>query len=126
MEIAYRPIGDDWVWEKTKHRQYSRFDTSWTSTIGLLKRELGQVHARVPVIQIDLTERDFRNDGEIRANAKDPEFPGVIVAFEMPKVGALKYRCDMFMGTHRGPAWQQNVRAIALGLEALRKVERYG
>jgi hypothetical protein len=36
------------------------------------------------------------------------------------KHGPLSYPCDTFT------TWQDNVRAIALALEALRKVDRYG
>ena len=42
-----------------------------------------------------------------------------MVAFES-KHGPLKYATDVF------DHWHANLRAIALGLEALRKVERYG
>lgn len=35
-------------------------------------------------------------------------------------VGPLRYPCDRFA------TWQDNLRAIALSLEALRKVDRYG
>ena len=53
-----------------------------------------------------------------RANAS-PKSPAVVIAFES-KHGPLQYATDAF--TH----WQANVRAVALGLEALRRVERYG
>jgi hypothetical protein len=43
----------------------------------------------------------------------------VTVAFDS-KHGSLKYTADKFA------TWQENLRAIALGLEALRKVDRYG
>lgn len=47
--------------------------------------------------------------------------------FDSPwKLGAVSIPCDAFDGNRRSPAWQANVRAIALGLEALRRVERYG
>lgn len=60
----------------------------------------------------------IRNDGWIRANAR-PAAPGVILTFDS-KHGPLSYPCDMFTD------WQANVRAVALALEALRKVDRYG
>jgi hypothetical protein len=40
--------------------------------------------------------------------------------FRTPTHGTLTYPCNKF------DRWQDNLRAIALGLEALRKVERYG
>lgn len=53
-----------------------------------------------------------------RANAR-PTHPGVILAIESNK-GPLSFPCDKFT------TWQDNLRAIALALEALRKVDRYG
>jgi hypothetical protein len=70
------------------------------------------------VVQIDLRESDIRLDGMPRANAT-PTDPAVIISFKS-KHGPLRYFCDQFTD------WHDNVRAIALGLEALRKVERYG
>jgi hypothetical protein len=43
----------------------------------------------------------------------------VIVSFHSPK-GPLSFPCDTF------DSWEDNLRAIALALEALRKVDRYG
>ncbi len=57
-------------------------------------------------------------DGLFRANAK-LRGPGVVLAFES-KHGSLSYPCDTYND------WQDNVRAIAPALEALRAVDRYG
>lgn len=66
----------------------------------------------------DVSESDIRVDGQLRASAR-PASPGIILAFES-RHGPLKYASDTF------DDWQANVRAIALGLEALRRVDRYG
>jgi hypothetical protein len=60
----------------------------------------------------------FRLDGKPRAQAK-AEHPGVILSFDSLH-GHLSYPCDTFL------KWQDNLRAIVLSLEALRKVDRYG
>jgi hypothetical protein len=62
----------------------------------------------------------------LRANAK-VGFPGVRVAFGS-KHGPLTYATDAYEDRYYGdpPAWQANVRAIALSLQALRAVDRYG
>src|SRR5690606_33491544 len=54
-----------------------------------------------------------------RANARQPLDPGLRLAFDSLH-GPLLYQCDSVDG------WQANVRSIALGLEALRAVDRYG
>jgi hypothetical protein len=84
----------------------------------LLERELRALRAKNIVIQAAVTDQDIRNDGWLRANAR-PEHPGVILTFDS-RHGPLSYPCDAFND------WQANVRAIALALEALRKVDRYG
>lgn len=119
MHQTFRPI-DAWPGEMTSYhkRKRSPFDAPYEATLDLLDRELRNLRARDVVIQLALGESDIRNDGLPRA-ASRPEHPGVILAFDSIH-GPLKYSTDVF--TH----WQANLRAIALGLEALRRVERYG
>lgn len=87
-------------------------------TLNLLHRELREIGGRDIVLEIALREQDFRNDGMPRANAK-PEHPGVILSFTA-KGGAMRFPCGTF------DRWQDNLRGIALSLEALRKIDRYG
>jgi hypothetical protein len=76
------------------------------------------LQAKHVVLQEAFREQDLRLDGEPRAAARR-EHPGVILSFES-KHGPMSYPCDTFDN------YTHNVRAIALGLEALRKVARYG
>lgn len=124
MRVTYRPIGSDWQGENTFSRRYSPFRANWSKTIDQLEHELEELGAKEVVFQLDMEERDIRLDGMPRADAK-PRSPRVIISFES-KHGPLRYQCDAFEGNYREPSWQANVRAIALGLEALRQVERYG
>ena len=117
IDATFRPI-DRWPGERTDRPQRSRFRAGWSDTLATLKHELRQIDARDVVIQLAITEDELRLDGYPRANA-NPDHPGVILAFES-KHGPLKYVTDTF------DDWQDNIRAIALGLEALRKVDRYG
>lgn len=119
MRVQFRPL-PIWPHEHTRPRR-SRytFKAAWSDTLSLLDRELQHLGAEAVVIQADFAEADIRLDGMPRANARVPSHPGVIVSFES-KVGPLQYATD----AHEW--WQHNVRAIALGLEALRKVDRYG
>lgn len=100
-----------------KHRR-SAFDAPWSATEALLIREVRHLGGRDLVVEVDVMESDIRLDGRIRAGAR-PSTPGVRIAFESIH-GPLTYATDRFS------TWQDNVRAIALGLEALRKVDRYG
>lgn len=119
--MTLRPLVS-WPYPETRDRGRSPFSATWTSTLELLDRELGHLkdgRGNAPsVLQISLREQDFRLDGMPRASAV-VSFPGVVLNIESSK-GALSYPCDKFK------RWQDNIRAIALGLEALRKISRYG
>lgn len=101
-------------------RGASPFRATWTDTLTLIERELIMLNAprnKPWVLQLDVPESRIRKDGGVYANTTAP--PPVRVAFES-RYGPLLYTCDKFW------KWQDNVRAIALSLEALRKVDRYG
>lgn len=119
--MTLRPI-TAWPGVETRNRERSQFSAPWQSTLQLLDRELyylgrGRQYPAT-VLQIAMRERDFRIDGMPRANAM-PSHPGVILNVESTK-GPLSFPCDKF------DRWRDNLRAIALGLEALRKIDRYG
>lgn len=126
MEYSIVPI-ERWPegWDRTRppHRS-SPFSAPWPKTLQLLETELDHLNAKQVTIQVDLTRDDFRLDGNLRTAARI-NYPGVIIGFDTTKFGGLSYPCNTFGGTV-GAAWKENVRAIALGLEALRRVERYG
>lgn len=125
MRYTTRPISDR-TWLGSMGKEPTRFKSKWGSTLELLDREVGALDGRDIVIEIDVTESDLRLDGTLRANAK-PSSSAVVLAFES-KHGPLLYRCDRFYTNwaDQGPEWQHNLRAIALTLEALRAVDRYG
>lgn len=120
-----RPISDR-TWLGQMGKEPTRFSAKWSATMDLLEFELDALKARDVVLEVDVTEGDLRIDGTLRANAR-PSSSAVAIAFES-KHGPLIYRCDRFYTSwaHQGPDWQHNVRAIALTLEALRAVDRYG
>ena len=130
MQYTVRPISDRTWLRPPSARRRSQFDSTWSATLALLAREIKALDGRNVAIEADVTERDIRNDGMLRANAR-PETPAVVVAFETRQHGALLYRCDRFitgwrLGSEGVESWQHNVRAIALTLESLRAVDRYG
>lgn len=116
-DFLFRPI-IAWPGKMIEARKRATFRSSYQSTINLLKRELEALGANSVVIQLALMPQDIRQDGLPRANAK-PSHPGVILSFDSSH-GALSYPTDRF------DAWEDNLRAIALSLQALRAVDRYG
>lgn len=119
MILTIRPI-TTWPGELRTDRQRIRspFSSSYSDTLDLLDRELRMLRAKVTVVQLAVNEGQIRRDGKLYANAR-PDHPGVILSFDT-KQGHFRYAADRFTN------WQDNLRAIALGLEALRKIERYG
>lgn len=117
LDWRVRPI-TLWPGKGTPHPQSSRFRATWSNTSEILGRELGYLRARQIILELAVEESEIRLDGWIRATAR-PRSPGVIISFES-KHGPLRYPCDRFT------QWQDNVRAVALGLQALRAVDRYG
>jgi len=123
LEYTVRPIE---VWPGKRTSEYSRkaspLKGSWSRTLGELTRELGMLGARNVVFRLDVRESHLRQDGQMRADAR-PKDPGVLLEFiasRLPGEPRLVYKCDRYK------FWQDNLLHIALGLEALRKVDRYG
>lgn len=117
MEFTYRPI-TLWPGAPTRNRKRNRFRASYSDTLKVLDLELRMLRASQIVLQVALSEEDIRLDGKPRAGSR-PSHPGVILAFKS-KYGPLSYPCDTFA------SWEENLRAIALALTALRTVDRYG
>lgn len=117
MDIRFRPISQ-WPGEMCAERRRSIFKAKFSQTLDLLNRELSYLDVASLVIEAGFTESEIRLDGWPKSIAR-PAHPGVILSFES-KFGALRYPCDTFTD------WHDNLRAIGLALEALRKVDRYG
>lgn len=120
---------DRWPYPETKagQRKWNPFRAKFDATLKLLEEELDHLDVTGAVaVRVVADEADVRRDGMLRARA-EVRHPGVAVSFRSRTAGDLTYPCDRFTARYYGEAdWQVNVRAIALGLEALRKLDRYG
>lgn len=122
--MTLRPLVG-WPAPLTATRRRAPFDTLFSDTLIQLDRELrhlsggGRSRPAPSILQIALREADFRLDGLPRANSRT-EHPGVILAIEPIGAAPLSFPCDTF------DDWKDNLRAITLTLEALRKIDRYG
>lgn len=131
VPIILRPIVS-WPGEMSRSRKPAGFSSTYTQTIRLLCDEARHLKAREVIVQLGISDDDLRIDGDLRAKA-DVRHPGVIVSMET-KHGPMSWATDRFDSNtywgggsyRRSPGWHNNLRAIALGLEALRKVDRYG
>ncbi|MCP9947199.1 hypothetical protein [Actinomadura madurae] len=126
MRIQFEPLVA-WSDPITDPRRSSgAFRASWSSTVRLLEREAAFLGADLVVLQVDAAAQDVRKDGMLKTRAK-VGFPGVVVSFNSDH-GPLRYASDAYEQEWGGapPGWQTNTRAIALALQALRAVDRYG
>ncbi len=120
IEARFVPI-EFWPGEPTpsRNRRKSPFRGSWQNTLDGLEREIGHLKGRDILFQAYMRPEHIRNDGWPRSGAPNPSGPGIVVSFTANGV-ALSFPCDTFTD------WRDNLRAVALGLSALRTVERYG
>lgn len=123
IDARFVPIAE-WPGTPTpSYRQKSApFKAPYARTLDLLEKELGHLKAKDVLIQAYLRREDIRNDGWPRSNAR-PSNPGVVLTFEVQKGAGritMSFPCDNFT------FWEDNLRAIAKSLEALRMVDRYG
>lgn len=104
--------------------RWPQFSAAWTQTVELLARELRHLDAKGISVELDMEPRMFRQDGLPRSDAR-ARSDAVRISFTS-KWGPLRYETAEFTGRWGEQGWQQNLRAIALAMEALRKVDRYG
>lgn len=121
LTYRFRPVP---VWPhpatpQTKRRGPSTFRAAWSDTLSLLEHELGLLRADNVVLGAGFADRDLRMDGMPRTSAHAPSHPGIELSFTSPH-GRLVYATDTCVN------WRHNVRSIALGLQALRAVDRFG
>jgi hypothetical protein len=119
-QFTFRAL-PEWPYPPTRERR-SRwtFKAGWDDTLSLLRREIRHLDGRDCIIAAGFRERDLRLDGLPRANALSPQHPGIEISFTTKLHGRLVYATDVC------ERWEHNVRSIALGLESLRAVDRYG
>ncbi|MEK6323592.1 MAG: hypothetical protein AABN33_18280 [Acidobacteriota bacterium] len=119
LEIKYTAIVE-WPGEllDDEDRLRGPFTATWGKTRTLLERELRHLEATNVIFQVGVHENDIRLDGGVKAG-RVWYHPGVILTFDSPH-GPLSYHTDQY------EEFSTNVRAIALALEALRAVDRYG
>jgi hypothetical protein len=104
-------------------RRFAQYRVGYDRTLRDLEREIKLLDGSDVVVGVVGNPREVRRDGMLRSDAR-LAYEGIEVSFSVPDGRRLVFHTDV----HRGGAtsWQDNLRAIVLGLEALRAVERYG
>lgn len=118
LQYTVTDLPSVWPGKPTVNRKRAPFKTQWTRTMSILARELRYLGARKVEIALAIRMGDLRQDGQLRADARPG--PAVIVSFLDRDGQRQAYPCDTFAW------WQDNLYAIAIVLEDLRRAERYG
>jgi hypothetical protein len=120
-EIRYTALPEPWPGRKIERPATHRFRVvTWSQIEKVLQRELSQVGATDVELALDIRNPGyFRQDGGIRADAR-PATPAVVLSFTDKQGNRLTFPCATYGD------WTVNVYAIALSLENLRAVDRYG
>jgi hypothetical protein len=109
-----------WPGKRATYHKTAPFKSLWSRTEKALERELKHLGARKVEISIDLPRGalDLRRDGMLKADARPK--PPVILSFIDREGTRQAYPCDTYGW------WEDNLHAIAVVLEDLRRAERYG
>lgn len=113
---------DQWPGKRTPNneRKADPFSARLEQTKALLFEELRKINATDVVLQTHFHPAVFSaRTGWPYADAEVSD-PGVILSFKSKKHGPLSFPCDRFQ------TFEGNLRALALSLQALRSVDRYG
>jgi hypothetical protein len=105
------PIG----WPRNEEYEFAQFKVDYNAAVRHLSYELERLGAESAYIS---TDRPLRIDGTPRAD-RQPETPAVAVYF-VRNGKQLCIPCDKYR------AVRDNIRAIGLTLESIRRMERYG
>jgi hypothetical protein len=121
VNVTFRPL-PRWPYPEQRPRP-STYQATYSKTLDQLEREIEALHGSEVIIGVVTSPDSIRLDGRMRADAR-VNHPGVEVSFGVPQRGRLVFHTDRHKGYVN--SWQDNLRAITLGLEALRAVDRYG
>lgn len=125
VDIRVQPL-TNWPYPSTEHRTAPPFRAKYANTESILRFELAELGAKEVAMHV-VTESgydDLRQDGLLRARARVVH-PGVALEFQS-KHGPMAIWCDSYESKGTMTDWQSNLRAIALTLEKLRAINRYG
>lgn len=120
VKFTARPITSPVTHPKGHEPKSARFRQGWEDTLEYLRNELRRIGVFEAVLEIDVAERSIAKATGL-PDARIPAFsPGVVLVFDHPDQGKTRFPCITY------DRWPDNARAIALTLEALRDVDRYG
>jgi hypothetical protein len=121
MNLTFRPLA---VWPyPAQPKRPATYRSTYPRTLQDLEREIAYLKGDEVIIGVVTSPANIRLDGRMRADATVTH-AGVELSFEVPDGRRLVFHTDVHASFTN--SWHDNLRAIALGLEALRAVDRYG
>lgn len=120
------PLPPVWPGGRTAEPRPSPFRVVWSKALDHLEREIDQLKGHDVALAVDVANvrRDLNNNGTLRADANVLS-PRIILSFTAGD-SRLSFPCDTYKDAKLMQPWQANVYAVALTLERLRDIERYG
>jgi hypothetical protein len=117
LDARFRPL-PKWTRKPALQMEGPRFRSAYSKILDLLEYELEKLNARDILIEAGFELHALRNDGWPRSGIR-PLHPGVVLYFST-RDGAMEFPCGTY---HK---FEANLQAIALTLENLRAIDRYG
>lgn len=123
IEITFKHL-PKWV-DEDRYDYYLNcpFKATFFKSKQLLQDELRRVDAQNVTVYTSHPPQQITRDGWPRADRQPPD-PGIVLEFDKLTDDGHWQRLRFPCGTFK--LWEENLRAIALALEALRKIDRYG
>lgn len=120
MQATYRPL-TTWPYPPAKRKvKVTPFRSDWDRTLELLEDELERAGAAEVIIGLVMDQAAVSLSGQLKPGAA-VRHKGVELSFQPPDNGP---RLTFHAEAHT--TWRANLHAIALGLEALRAIDRFG
>lgn len=128
MDLTFRAL-PAWPYPE-QPAEKDLFESTYTSTLHKLAREIKMIDGRDPIVGVVTYASHIAKRGTSLLSETKVLHPGAEVSFDIPEGSRWRrvtFHTDArrsFIGHRRN--FEGNLRAIALGLEALRAVNRFG
>lgn len=117
IDARFRPL-PKWTRKPSLGYEKAHFRTAYNKALDLLEYELRKLNASDIFIEAGFSLEGLRNDGWPRGGQR-PAHPGIVLYFKAGKT-PMEFPCGTF------DSFEANLYAIALTLEKLRAIDRYG
>lgn len=120
MQAIWRPL-PAWPYAEGRRLAGDRFRSGWEGALALLEAEIERLKGDEVVLGVVVDAGAIGFSGQLKAGSRTRfGHRGVEVSFELPRRGRVVFHTDAY------DTVTANLRAVGLGLEALRAVDRHG